>query len=167
MTTTTASGLTPARARRTVAAQLLLVALAVGHATLTWPPAAVVALFGGGVVVAVVPEVLAVRLGLLEHHLPGRVAGVPVTLLASWPAVVYLWYRLAALVVGPLPAVGLAALLATAADALAEPRSVRQGLWSYPAHRLSRVRLAGIPWWNYAGWPVVVGLTATLPLLVG
>jgi putative membrane protein len=109
-----------------------------------------------------------VRRGVLEHALEPQVAGVPVTVVLVWPAVVYLCYRLALLAVSdPVPAAALAAVLATLSDVATDPVGVREGLWRYPPSRLSNPRFYGVPWWNFVGWLVIVFVTALLPQLVG
>lgn len=76
---------------------------------------------------------MAVRAGLLQHNLTPRLVGVPVTVLFVWPAVVYVWYRVA-LLVAPVgvAAAALAAVFATLVDALVDPNGVRDGAWEYP-----------------------------------
>lgn len=147
---------------------LVLFGVAVAHALLTWPVEATVALFAGGVAIAFVLEVIAVRLGILEHELRPQLGGVPVTILLAWPAVVYLVYRVALLVApAGVTAAALTAVLATAVDVLLDPKGVRNGVWRYPEHPLSAPRLRGIPWWNFAGWLVIVFVTSMLPEAVG
>jgi uncharacterized membrane protein len=143
---------------------LFLVALA--HSLLTWPPAATAAVFLGGPLLAFPGEALMVRLGLLEHHTGPRIAGVPLPILAAWPAVVYVFLRLSVLLLGASPgAAALAAVAATAWDVAADPRGVREGLWSYPESPLSEPRLRGVPWWNFAGWLLLVGAVSALALV--
>lgn len=153
-------------ARRYVLGQLGLFLLALAHALLTWPLPETVALFAGGVAVAFLVEAPAIRAGLFTHHLRPQVAAIPVSVLLAWPAVVYLAVRAASLVVdGTLAVAAVAALLATLADAAAEPRAVAAGAWEYaPAIPGSRVH--GVPWWNAAGWFGVVFVTALLPAAV-
>lgn len=154
--------------RRFQYATVALFVLACGHALLTWPARATVACFVGGAAIAFAFEVVGVRAGLLRHRLRPRVAGVPVSVLLAWPAVVYLAYRTARLVLpGGVAAAALAAVLAAAADVAADPRGVRQGVWEYPDSRLSEPRFRGVPWWNFAAWLAVVFLTALLPVAVG
>jgi putative membrane protein len=149
------------------ALNLAVFALALAHALATWPPGAVLALFCGGAVTAVVAEAGVTSLGLLDHRLCPQVAGVPVTVVLAWPGLVYVALRSArALVTDPLAAVALAAGLAATADALIEPRMVARGAWAYPPSPLSRPRLWGVPWWNAVGWLVIVALTASYPLAV-
>lgn len=141
--------------------------VAITHALLTWPLRAAVALFVGGMLIAFVMEATAVAAGLLDHNLHPQVAGVPVTApFFAWPAVVYLASR-AALLVAPagVRAAALAAVLATAADVLLDPRGVSEGVWEYPESRISEPRFRGVPWWNFAGWLVIVFVTAMLPRL--
>lgn len=146
----------------------VLFAVALGHAALTWPPERTVALFVGGAAIAFGAELVGVRAGLLEHSLRPRVGGVPVTVVLVWPAVVYVCYRLALLVVpGGLPAAALAATVGAVSDLLTDPNGVREGIWRYPEHPLSEPRLWGVPWWNFAAWFVLVFVTALVPVLVG
>lgn len=143
---------------------LFVVALA--HALATWPLERTAALFLGGVAVAGVLEVIGVASGLLEHELRPQVLGVPLSVLLVWPAVVYVFYRIAALLApSGVATAALAAVLATAADVLLDPEGVRNGVWRYPESRLSTPRFRGVPWWNYLAWLVVVFLTATLAVV--
>lgn len=152
-------------ARRYVAGQLGLFVLTLAHALLTWPLAETVALFAGGVAVAFVAEAPAIRVGLFTHHLRPKLAGVPVSILLAWPAVVYLAVGAAAVLVdGSLAVAAMAAVLATLADATIEPRAVVAGAWTYADTPGPRVR--EVPWWNAAGWLVVVFVTALLPAAV-
>lgn len=153
-------------ARRYVAGQLALVLVTLTHALLTWSLAETAALFVGGVAVAFAVEVPAVRAGLFTHSLRPQIGGVPVSILLTWPAVVYLAVQVASLVVeGPLAVAGAAATLATLADAVIEPRAVAAGAWAY-TDALPGPRVRGVPWWNAAGWFVVVFVTALLPAVV-
>ena len=153
-------------ARRYVGSQVGLFVLALGHALLTWPLAETAALFGGGIVVAFVAEAPAIRAGLFTHYLRPKVAGVPVSVLLAWPAVVYFSVRAASLVVdGQVAVAGTAAVLATIADAVGEPGAVEDGAWTYST-RIPGPRWRGVPWWNAAGWLVVVFVTALLPTAV-
>lgn len=145
---------------------LFLVAFA--HAILTWPPRSVAALFVGGAVIAFALEAATIAAGLLTHNLQPRIAGVPVTVVLVWPAVVYLAYRVALLVAPPgAPAAALAAVIATATDVLTDPNGVSEGVWRYPESRLSTPRYRGVPWWNFVGWLVIVFVTAMLPSVFG
>lgn len=155
----------PTRYRATNA---VLFVAALAHALATWPPAAVAGLFGGGIAVAFVAELAVVRAGLLEHHVGRRVAGVPAYVLLGWPAVVYVALRIALLALppGPTAAAG-AAVVATAGDAVADPRGVADGAWSYPDRPLSRPRYRGVPWWNFAGWLAVAFAVAMTPAVLG
>jgi len=156
------------RSRRVQSAVAVAFAVAAAHALLTWPVGDAAALFLGVVLIAFPLEALAVRVGLLEHDLSPQIASVPATVLLAWPSAVYVWYRVAALAVpGGVPAAALAALLATAADLIADPVAVRAGLWRYPETPLSEPRFLGVPWWNFAGWPLVVLATASLPAVIG
>jgi putative membrane protein len=155
-------------ARRFQLSNVLLFAVALAHALSTWPPGATVALFAGGAALAFALEAVGIAAGLLRHEARPRVAGVPVSVPLAWPAIVYVAYRVALLVVpAGVPAAALAALLATAADAATDPAMVRRGLWSYPPSRLSTPRFRGVPWWNFLAWPGLVFVTAMLPALVG
>ena len=155
-----------ATARRYVAGQLALSALALAHALLSWPLAEVAALFVGGVAVAFAVEAPAIRAGLFTHFLTPRLAGVPVSVLLAWPAVVYLASRAASLVVdGPVAVAATAAVLAAAVDALIEPRAVAAGAWAY-SRAIPGPRVRDVPWWNAAGWLGVVFVTALLPAAV-
>jgi putative membrane protein len=155
-----------ATARRYTLGQLGLFHLALAHALLTWPLPETVALFAGGVAVAFVVEAPAIRAGLFTHYLRPQVAGIPVSVLLAWPAVVYLAVRAASLVVdGPVAVAAAAAVLATLADAVVEPRAVAAGAWEY-GDAIPGPRVRGVPWWNAAGWLGVVFATALLPSAV-
>jgi len=144
----------------------LLFALALGHAVLTWEPAATLAVFLGGIALTFPAEAVFVRAGLLEHHTGPRVAGVPLPVLAAWPAVVYVFLRAAALVAGlTLEAAALAAVAATMFDAAVDPEGVREGRWSYPPSPFSEPRFRGVPWWNFVGWLLLVGAVGALAVL--
>lgn len=152
---------------RTPLSFLGVAAVALAHALLTWPLGRVGVLFVGGATIAFLGEVTVVRLGLLEHHTGLRMAGVPLAIVVVWPAVVYVWYRVALLVAEPgVPAASLAAVLATTWDFVVDPRGVGD-LWSYPTATVSQPRFRGVPWWNFAGWLLIVFLTAMLPTLAG
>ncbi|GAB7095767.1 carotenoid biosynthesis protein [Halolamina litorea] len=156
----------PATARRYVAGHIGLFALTLGHALLTWPLPEAAALFLGGVIIAFAAEAPSIRAGLFTHYLRPTVAGVPVSILLAWPAVVYLAVRVASLGVdGAVPVAATAAVLATLADALVEPGAVEDGAWAY-SERIPGPRPYGVPWWNAAGWLVIVFLTALLPAAV-
>ena len=149
--------------RRFVVGVVTFAAVALAHALLTWPHRSTLVLFLGGAAVAFVGEATVVRLGLLRHHVGPRVAGVPLYVLAAWPATTYACYRAAALVVpAGVPAATLAAVAATLFDAALDPRGVRRGRWSYPDARVSEPRYRGVPWWNFVGWLAVVFVTASL-----
>jgi putative membrane protein len=153
-------------ARRYVGSQIALFLATLLHALLTWPPSETIALFAGGIVVAFAVEAPAIRVGLFTHYLRPRVAGIPVSILLAWPAVVYLAVRTASLLVdGTIAVAGLAAVIATLADAAVEPGAVRDGAWAY-ADVIPGPRVRGVPWWNAAGWLGVVFVTALLPTLV-
>lgn len=154
-------------ARRHVLVDGALFALTLGHALLTWPLADVLALFGGGIVVAFVAEAPAIRAGLFYHNLRPQVAGVPVWVLLAWPAVVYVSVRVAGLfVAGAVATAALAAAFGTAMDVLTDPPAVEEGAWVYPERSGSEPRFRGVPWWNFAAWPVVVFVTAMLPAVL-
>jgi len=137
--------------------------LALSHAAATWPPTATLALFGGGALVAFVAEAVAVRAGLLAHHVGPQLTGVPVYVLFGWTGVVYAAFRVALLVTAGWPAVALAAALATTGNALTDHRGVAAGYWTY-TDALPGPRWRGVPWWNAAGWAVVSAATAALAL---
>jgi hypothetical protein len=164
---TTDSGFEETAARRFVLTNATLFALTLSHALLTWPLADVLALFGGGIVVAFVAEAGVIRVGLLRHHVRPQVLGVPGAVLLGWPAFVYAAVRVAGLFLAdPVAVAALAAVLATLVDVVVDPPSLEEGAWAYPQSRLSGTRYRGVPWWNFAGWLAVVFLTAMLPTLV-
>lgn len=148
-------------ARRYVATTLAVGAVALGHAALTWPSPAVVALFGGGAVVAFAAEAVAVWLGWLDHRVGPQVAGVPLYVLAGWTGVVYVSLRVALLATGGWTAAALAAALATGYDVLADRSGVDAGLWHYP-DAVPGPRHGPVPVANYVGWLLVGGATAAL-----
>jgi len=149
--------------RQFVVGTLLFAAVALVHALLTWPLRSTLVLFVGGATIAFVGEAVVIRLGLLRHHVEPQAAGVPLVVLAAWPATVYVFYRAAALVVpAGVEAAALAAVSATVLDVFQDPEGVQRGLWRYPASRLSEPRWRGVPWWNFAGWLAVVFATAML-----
>jgi uncharacterized membrane protein len=148
----------------------LIGVLALGHALVTWPPGATIALFGGGALVAFVAEAVVIRRGWLEHHVGPQLLGVPLYVLPAWTGTIYVALRLAQTVSdgwiappgsGGWVVVPLAALFATVADASFDPFGVADGYWTYtggpsgPSYR-------GVPWWNAAGWFVVSTITAAL-----
>ncbi|QGN07522.1 carotenoid biosynthesis protein [Halorhabdus sp. CBA1104] len=139
--------------------------VALGHAALTWPPAATVAFFGGGAVVAFVAEAVVIALGLLEHHVGPKIFGVPMYVLFGWTGVVYVAFRLALLWTAGWPAVAVGAILATTADLLTDHQGVVNGYWTY-TDDLPGPRFRGVPWWNYLGWLTISATTATLPVAV-
>jgi uncharacterized membrane protein len=136
---------------------------ALAHAALTWPPGATLAFFGGGALVAFVAEVLDVDLEWLEHHVGPKLAGVPVYVLFGWTGTVYVAFRIALLVVDGPAAVAAGAALATAVDALVDPRGVADGHWTY-TDDVPGPRYRGVPWWNAAGWAAISATTAALAL---
>jgi putative membrane protein len=153
--------------RRYQVTNVALFAVTLVHALLTWPLEATAALFLGGAALAFALEVVAVTAGILRHELEPQVAAVPVTVPLVWPAVVYVAYRVALLVVpGGVPAAALAAVLATAFDVLTDPNGVREGVWAYPESPVSSPRFRGVPWWNFVMWLAVVFVTALLPTAV-
>lgn len=137
------------------------------HGLLTWSWRPTVAVFLGGFLVALAAELIGVGSGLVEHNLRPQFAGVPLSILLAWPAVVYVCYRIALLVApADLEAAALAAAIATAVDAATDPDGVRNGVWSYPESSVSSPRFRGVPWWNFVAWFVIVFLTALLAGLV-
>lgn len=78
----------------------LLFALALGHAVLTWDPAATLAVFLGGIALTFPAEAVFVRAGLLKHHTGPQIAGVPLPVLAAWLLLVGAVGALAVLVYG-------------------------------------------------------------------
>jgi|AntRauTorcE11898_2_1112593.scaffolds.fasta_scaffold22548_2 hypothetical protein len=134
---------------------------ALGHALLTWPLEATIALFAGGATLAFVGEVIVVNLGWLEHDVAPKLAGVPLYVLPGWTAVIYVSVRIAVFATDGWAVVPLAAALATVYDVLVDNEGVEEGHWTYtddvpgPRHR-------NVPWWNYAGWFVISGSTAAL-----
>jgi len=154
--------------RRFATTTALVVLIGFGHAVATWPPDAVVALFGGGAVLAFALEAVGIVAGLFRHEMRPQVLGVPLVVVGAWPATVYLAYRVALLGLSPgVPAAAGAAAIATAIDLPLEVRAVEAGVWSYPEHPLSAVRIRGVPLWNAVGWLVIVFVTAMLPTLLG
>ncbi|MFB6079952.1 MAG: carotenoid biosynthesis protein [Haloferacaceae archaeon] len=126
-----------------------------------------VALFVGGVGIAFAFEAVGTNVGLFRHRMRPQIASVPVTILLAWPSVVYVAYRIARLVTpAAVPAAALAAAIATAGDALVDPAMVERGAWEYPETAVSHPRFRGVPWWNFAGWLVIVFVTALLPAFV-
>ncbi|MFB6229395.1 MAG: carotenoid biosynthesis protein, partial [Halobacteriales archaeon] len=105
--------------------------VALVHAALTWPPAAVVALFGGGAAIAFAGEAIVISLGWLEHHVGPTVLGVPLYVLAGWTGIAYAAFRVALLATDGVMAVALAATLATGYDVLSDHRGVAEGYWTY------------------------------------
>ncbi|MFB6218400.1 MAG: carotenoid biosynthesis protein [Halobacteriaceae archaeon] len=145
-----------------------LFAAALAHALLTWPLRSAAALFAGGAALAFLAELLGVRAGLLAHELRPQLGGVPVVVVAVWPAIVYLCYRLALLAApAGVRAAALAAGIGAVVDLFTDPNGVREGVWRYPEHPLSAPRLWGVPWWNFLAWFVLVFVTALLPAVAG
>jgi uncharacterized membrane protein len=138
------------------AGSLALAVLSVAHGVLTWGPVAASTFAGVAVALAFVSEVAVVATGLLEHYTRPKLAGVAVPALLGWIGVTYLGYRAALLVVPAGVAPLAAAVLATAFDVVADPVGVSDGLWSYPDSPVSEPRYRGVPWWNFAGWLVLV-----------
>lgn len=142
-----------------VATTVALGVLTLVHALLTWPLAATLAFFGGGMVVAFLAEALVIHLDWLEHHLGPKVLGVPLYVLFGWVGTIYVAFLVALLVTdGWLAAIG-AGLLATTYDVLTDHRGVREGHWTY-TDDLPGPRYRGVPWWNFAGWFAISCLTA-------
>jgi hypothetical protein len=141
----------------------LLGGIALGHAALTWPVAATVALFGGGALVAFVAEAVVIHRGWLEHHVGPKLFGVALYVLPGWTGTIYVAFRLAQTVAEGRFAVILAALVATVADALLDPFGVAAGYWTYTGGP-SGPSYLGVPWWNAAGWFVVSSVSAALAL---
>lgn len=154
--------------RRYQVTNVALFAVAIGHALLTWSLEATTALFAGGILIAFAAEVVGVQSGLLDHSLQPQLAGVPVSILLAWPAVVYFCYRFALLVVpGGVQAAVLAAIIGTVLDVFTDPNGVREGVWRYPDHPFSEPRFRGVPWWNFAAWLAIIFVTAMVPTVVG
>lgn len=153
--------------RRYALTNVTLFALALGHALLTWPARDVAALFLGGAAVAFVLEAIGIAAGLFRHEMRPQVLGVPLAVVAAWPAIVYVTYRIALLGLDPgVPAAAGAAVLATVLDAFTELDAIGEGVWTYPEHPLSSLRFAGVPWWNFVAWFIIVFVTALLPSFV-
>lgn len=155
------SGVVSSRAFALTTVALGLVALL--HAALTWPPAATLAFFGGGALVALVAEAVVIKLDWLEHRIGPKVSDVPVYVLFGWTGVVYVAFRLSLLVTDGWAAVVVAAVLATTYDALTDHRGVSDGHWTY-TDDLPGPRPRGVPWWNFAGWLLVSLVTAAFAL---
>jgi len=154
------------RSRRLRAAgNALFVAVALAHALLTWSPAETAIVFAGSVLLALPGEAVVVRAGLLEHHTGPKVAGVPLPILVAWPAVVYAFVRASGALTGGPTAIVFAAGAATLFDAVVDPIGVRRGEWSYPESAFSEPRFRGVPWWNFAGWFLLVGAVSALVFL--
>jgi len=153
--------------RRYQVTNLVIFAVALGHAALTWPLEATVALFIAGAAFAFVAEAVVVSIGLLYHALEPKLLGVPVSVVLVWPALVYLCLRVALILVGVgVGAAALAALFGTIFDFVTEPYGLAEGVWRYPAHPVSEPRLGGMPWWNTVGWFCLVFSVAAVPVLV-
>ena len=151
---------------RTVAGTTVLFgAVALGHAALTWPLEATLALFVGGALLAFFGEAIVVALDLLEHHVGPNVLGVPLYVLAGWTAVIYVALRIALLVTTGLAVVLLTAAIATGYDVLTDNRGVADGHWTY-SDEVAGPRHREVPWWNYAGWFVISAATASLAVVL-
>jgi uncharacterized membrane protein len=137
--------------------------VALVHAALTWPAAAVLALFGGGAAIAFAGEAIVISLGWLEHHVGPKVLGVPLYVLAGWTGIAYAAFRVALLSTEGVTAVALAAGLATGYDLLTDHRGVAEAYWTY-TDDLPGPRYRGVPWWNFAGWLMISSVTAALSL---
>ena len=154
--------------RRYAAPTLMMGAAALAHALATWPAQRALAVFVGGAAIAFAAEVVAVHLGLLEHHLEPQVIGVPVIVLLGWPTTIYVALRLALFVVPlGLGAAVLAAVLATLSDLVLDPRGVEDRAWRYPRVPVSVNRYRDVPYWNFAAWLVISFLTAMLAAVAG
>lgn len=151
--------------RRVVGATVAVGVAAVGHAALTWPPRAALALFLGGGTVAAVGEFTAVRFGWLRHHVGPQVAGVPPYTLLGWTGVVYVALRGVLVVTEGWTAAVAAGLLAAGLNAIVDPVGVAAGCWSY-TDDLPGPRYWGVPWWNAAGWVVVGGGVAGVAVVI-
>ena len=136
-------------------------AVALAHAAVTWPVTATLAFFGGGALVAFVAEAIVIRRGWLEHHVGPKAVGVPLYVLFGWTGTIYVAFRIALLVTDGWPAVVLAGTLATAYDVLTDYRGVEDGHWTY-TDDLPGPRYRGVPWWNFVGWFVISCATAAL-----
>ena len=137
--------------------------LALLHAVFTWPLAATLAFFGGGIIVAFVAEAAVINLGWLAHHIGPKLVGVPLYILPGWTGAVYMAYRISLLVAEGWLAVAMAAVLATTYDVLTDHRGVEDGHWSY-TDELPGPRFRGVPWWNFVGWLAISAVTASLAL---
>lgn len=150
-------------ARPLVFGSIALGVIGLVHAALTWPTEATIAVFGGGVLIAFLGEVIAIQLGWLEHHVGPQLLGVPLFVLPAWTGVVYIAFRVALLSTTGVIAVILAAGMATAYDILTDQQGVELGHWTYtdvgPGPRHGEV-----PVWNYVGWFLISSLTASLAL---
>jgi hypothetical protein len=151
------------RKRTFVGSVVLVGVIALAHAVVTWPVAATGALFGGGALVAFLAEAIVIRLGWLHHDIGPKVVGVPLYILSGWTGVIYVAFRIALTVTSGWPAGALAAGLATGYDLLTDHRGVADGHWRY-TDDLPGPRFRGVPWWNFAGWFVISGLTAGIAL---
>jgi len=147
--------------RTFVATTVMLGVAAYAHALLTWSLEGAVALFVGGAVLAFVGEVIVVNFGWLEHHVGPKVAGVPLYVLPGWTAIIYVAVRVALVITDGWMVVPIAAALATGYDVLADNRSVEDGYWTY-TDDLPGPQHGEVPWWNYAGWFAISGVTASL-----
>ena len=149
--------------RRILWSSLALGLLALAHAVVTWSLPRAVLLFGGGALLAFVAEAIGVSAGLLDHHLPPTILGVPIYVLFGWTATIYIALRVALLVTAGVPAILLAATLTTSYDLLTDHRGVAQGYWTY-TDDLPGPTYRGVPWWNYAAWFGLTALTSGLAL---
>jgi uncharacterized membrane protein len=111
-------------------------------------------------------------LGLLRHRVRYRVAGVPLTILLGWYAVIHGSFSVAGRVSGRLhlderakrravPA--LAALLGISLDLILDPAGLDSGLWewnvdgAYAYGTRGANGHGGVPLVNYLGWATLVG----------
>jgi uncharacterized membrane protein len=146
-----------------IAGTTLLGAIALGHAVLTWPVTATVALFGGGALIAFAAEAVVIHRGWLDHHVGPKLLGVPLYVLPGWTGTIYATLRLSQFASEGWLAVLLAALLATVTDGLLDPFGVAAGYWTFTGGP-GGPSYYGVPWWNAAGWFVVSAITAALAL---
>lgn len=152
-----------ARERIFIASTVLIGALSLIHALVTWPSGATIALFAAGGLVAFLGEAIAIRAGFVEHYLGRSVWNVPLYVLGGWVGVTYVAFRVALLITDGIVAVLVAASLATIYDVTVDHTGVERGYWSYPADPPGP-RHRGVPWWNYAGWFLFVCVTTAITM---
>lgn len=149
-------------AKRVFAATTIAVGVvALVHAAVTWPVPAIVAVFGGGALVAFIAEAIVVDLGWLEHHIGPKVVGVPLYLLFGWVGTIYVAFRVGLLVTEGWVAVAVAAVLATTYDVFTDHVGVENGHWTF-TDELPGPRYRDVPWWNFVGWFLISCVTAGL-----